>query len=445
MKSPFLHNSSKTVSRSFVWTAVSLVVFALVSWLAVELWLDTDEMIHNDDVHPPGRWNYEPSLGLEDRSPEELARLLSLPYLDATVEAPARSGVTIHDAERTAPGLNLYVSAHDPEVALMDIEGNVLHRWGMTFEEAFAKKSAVPGTEYIRRAQVLPNGDLVAIYQGGGMIKLDLRSRLLWATELSFYNDFFVAPDGRIWGIAKEAVDRPGVRADAVVLEDSLVVLSESGEILDRFSLLDAFLQSSYADLIHPQPKIKVIFHANTVEVMDGSMSGASTLYNAGLVLVSLREIDTVAFLNTRSRTIEQAWRGPWVMQHEPSLLPNGRLLIFDNRGAEGLARVVEFDPESHQIVWEYRGQPDLPLRSPEGGAAQRLDNGNTLITESERGRAIEITPDADMVWEFVSPYRGGRNGELVATLFEVVRIDTHALPFAAPLLRDRAVGTNQP
>lgn len=424
------------LSKPFLWLVLCLLTVAAALWLTTVLSSpDEDEVIQVDDLRPPGRWHYQPDLDLDERSPEELARLLSLPYLDAKVVAPAHSGVTIHDSERMAPGVNFYVSAHAPVAALMDAEGTVLHRWEMAFENAFGKKSAVPGTEFIRRAQVLPNGDLIAIYQGGGMVKLDVRSRLLWATDQSFYNDFFVADDGRIWGIAKRAVDRPEVREDAIVLEDALVILGEDGTVVDRISLLDAFLQSDWADLILPLPAEADIFHSNTVELMDGSQADASHLFSADHALLSLREIDTVAFLDLESRKIRQAWRGPWVRQHEPTLVANGRLLIFDNLGADGLTRVVEFDVESESIVWDYRGQGELPLNSPEGGTASRLPNGNTLITESERGRAIEVTPAGDLVWEFVSPHRGGRNGELVATLWEVLRLPPENIPFAAPLL----------
>jgi hypothetical protein len=31
------------------------------------------------------------------------------------------------------------------------------------------------------------------------------------------------------------------------------------------------------------------------------------------------------------------------------------------------------------------------------------LANGNTLITESTRGRAFEITPEGEMVWEYLN------------------------------------------
>lgn len=37
--------------------------------------------------------------------------------------------------------------------------------------------------------------------------------------------------------------------------------------------------------------------------------------------------------------------------------------------------------------------------------SAQRLPNGNTLITEGGDGRFIEVNKDCDTVWEYISPY----------------------------------------
>ena len=38
------------------------------------------------------------------------------------------------------------------------------------------------------------------------------------------------------------------------------------------------------------------------------------------------------------------------------------------------------------------------------GGSAQRLPNGNTLIAETDRGHAFEVTKDGEIVWEFYTP-----------------------------------------
>jgi len=61
---------------------------------------------------------------------------------------------------------------------------------------------------------------------------------------------------------------------------------------------------------------------------------------------------------------------------------------------------VVELDPVTKRIVWEYKRKDFFSLKR---GASQRLKNGNTLITESDKGRVFEITPDGVIVWEFYS------------------------------------------
>ena len=40
-------------------------------------------------------------------------------------------------------------------------------------------------------------------------------------------------------------------------------------------------------------------------------------------------------------------------------------------------------------------------------GYAQRLPNGNTLITESSFGRFFEVTKEGEIVWEYVNPLFG--------------------------------------
>jgi hypothetical protein len=70
---------------------------------------------------------------------------------------------------------------------------------------------------------------------------------------------------------------------------------------------------------------------------------------------------------------------------------------------------VIEFNPKTLEIVWQYE------LRDPGPGerkffswyisGAQRLLNGNTLITEGSTGRVFEVTRSGDIVWEYISPF----------------------------------------
>ncbi|MGM5469432.1 aryl-sulfate sulfotransferase [Flavobacteriaceae bacterium LMO-SS05] len=67
--------------------------------------------------------------------------------------------------------------------------------------------------------------------------------------------------------------------------------------------------------------------------------------------------------------------------------------------------------PESSKIgpdesVWVYMSPDKYSFYSPIMSCAQRLKNGNTLITQGINGRIFEVTPDKKIVWEYWNPYK---------------------------------------
>jgi len=156
--------------------------------------------------------------------------------------------------------------------------------------------------------------------------------------------------------------------------------------------------------------------------------------------LVSMRNVDWL--IRVDRETGEIVWRfGPegdfelsegarWhSRQHAPEVLENGNILIYDNGNARADAgeeempwsRVVEFSLDTETgvatEVWSYAG--DEEYFSMLVGDADRLANGNTLITDGAllwgmkdlgddtfapffSGRVREITADADpeIIWE---------------------------------------------
>ena len=96
-----------------------------------------------------------------------------------------------------------------------------------------------------------------------------------------------------------------------------------------------------------------------------------------------------------------------------------GNILVFDNQGPAGYppfykglmegSRVIEIDPITKQIVWQYdascSGRPYWEFYSTHVSSARRLPNGNTLICEGEHGRIFQVTPKGEIVWEYVSPF----------------------------------------
>jgi len=51
----------------------------------------------------------------------------------------------------------------------------------------------------------------------------------------------------------------------------------------------------------------------------------------------------------------------------------------------------------------------------------QRLPNGNTLITEGQAGRLLEVTPDHETAWEYLTPLAG--SGRITSNIYRAYRV----------------------
>ncbi len=381
---------------------------------------------HASPGDPPGKWR--PARGAPPAAAGELpADVKAIPYLQGYRPAEDHPVVVEHDPKATFNGLNLYVSGHAAEAVLMDMHGHTLHRWRYPLRRLWpdlAKDPEMAKLEYWRRAYLYPNGDLLGIYEGLGLVKLDARSHVLWAHRGGTHHDLFVMPDGTIYTLDREGKIIPRINPKKGVLEDFVTVLDPRGKVLRKISILQAFERSPYAGLLKRMPPDGDIFHTNTLEVLDGRWASLDPAFRKGNLLISVLKLDTLAVLDPVRQTIVWARTGEWRRQHQPTFIDGGHLLVFDNTGAgPERSRVLELDPRTGKVVWQYGGTPGADLFSKTLGSCQRLPNGNTLITESENGRALEVTRDKRVVWEFYNPHRAGEHGELVAVLFEVVRL----------------------
>jgi hypothetical protein len=255
------------------------------------------------------------------------------------------------------------------------------------------------------------------------MIKLDRNSNLIWAIMEGCHHDIDVTEDGAIYVLTREAKMLPRFDRDRHVLEDFITMVGPDGKILRKVSLLESFERSSFASYLMARLPVPDILHTNTVQVLDGSQVDRSGVFRSGNVLISPRNIHVIAVVNMKEERVVWALSGQWVNQHEPTLLPDGSILLFDNKGHHGMSKVIEFDPLTQRIHWAYEGTPENGFYTESSGSAYRLANGNTLIIESNAGRAFEVTEEKQIVWEYYNPERAGDDDELIATLFDVVRL----------------------
>lgn len=371
--------------------------------------------------------------------------------------APARTiqrGTTVYDPHNAYDGLTLYTSGYASQALLIDMQGRVVHQWQRAFSTVWDPSAAVrhPAPDVrttLRKAHLFPNGDLLAIHIGAGdspygygMVRLDRDSNVIWKNLDHFHHDFDLGPDGRIFGLThtyRSEMPEGLTHLHLPVLEDHLAIISPEGETLKKISLLDAVNRSEFRRLLWliPAASLADPLHANAVDVLDPDSAarlGAKVpVASAGQVLLSFRELagGTIALLDVVTEKIVWTLRGPWISHHDPDILPNGNILLFDNRGhygPGGASRVLEVDPGNGRIVWQYAGDAGRRFESLIRSDQQRLPNGNTLITESDGGRLLEVTAGGRIVWEYINPVRDSEGRDRIPIVNWAQRIDPQNL-----------------
>lgn len=84
------------------------------------------------------------------------------------------------------------------------------------------------------------------------------------------------------------------------------------------------------------------------------------------------------------------------VLELRPPMDEEGRYILNDEQ---------PFGPEDPE--WIYVAPDTSSFFSPFISGAHRLSNGNTFITCGAPGRAFEVTPGGEIVWDYWNPYRG--------------------------------------
>lgn len=354
-----------------------------------------------------------------------------LGYAEGYVPAGSQAGVSIRDAERVQPGLNLYSSGHAPAAFLMNGEGRLLHRWGLPYDSIPGAPPMEHSTQAAwRRVRLLDDGSLLAIYEGLGLVQVDVDSNLVWhfppagPSPALPHHDLDLSTDGRILVLTRRPRILSRWNAKEAILVDSITELEADGTFRREVSLIDCLQNSRWSSrLAEVAREGGDVLHTNSLEILDGTLADRDPAFAQGNVLVCFRELDAIAVVDLEAARVVWMSEGGWAAPHDPTLLANGRMLLFDNMGHAGYSRVLEFEPLTGEVTWSYEGSPPESFFSVFCGASARMANGNTLITETCYGRALEVTPAGEVVWSFHSPHRAGEQKQLVAALYEVQRL----------------------
>ncbi len=316
---------------------------------------------------------------------------------------------------------------------LVDAGGRIVHEWRMpaALDADLVKSSdrLMPGVfKVIDGAHLYPNGDVAFTVDYYGVAKIDRCSRKIWSLPGEYHHSLSIDRDGDLWVPFRDfraAEDERTAWISKPFFNESVAHIGAGGALKETYSLVEAAIGGRYEGLLAEgsdnvtKTVLIDITHLNDAEIVDAAFAAQNPPAREGDILVSMRTLDAIAIIDRETRKFKYSLSGMTVRQHDPDVLPNGDLLIFDNRaqmaqhnhltympGGQALGRshIVEINPRTQEIVWSWQGTKEHPFFSSIQGKIEPQPNGNVLVAEPEGGRAFEIDrATGAIVWQFAN------------------------------------------
>lgn len=377
------------------------------------------------------------------------------------------TGTTIYKPEQAWNGYTVLSVLDTRAVLVIDMNGNVVKRWEDFNVSSGGPARILPGGDVIAATGAFPghqegtalvqrdfDGNEVWRWDRSEEIELADGTRMMSSRQHHDWqrSDFpagYYSPDftpsltgANTLLLTHTSYRNPNIIA-GVLEDDRLIEVSPAGEIRWDWRIGD------HIDEFRFKPEAREAIRRNAGEgrydwahINSATYVGPNRWYDAGderfhpdNVIISSRNANFISIIN---RTGNVAWQigpdfdnspeelaiGQIIGQHHAHFVPPGlpgagNVIIFDNGGSSGygapsplaptglgiykrsLSRVLEIDPVTLEVVWSYTNPNFF---STNISAAQRLPNGNTLITEGAPGRVFEVTPEREIVWEYMNP-----------------------------------------
>ncbi|OHV08807.1 aryl-sulfate sulfotransferase [Kushneria phosphatilytica] len=369
------------------------------------------------------------------------------------------TGVTYYDPDR-AYNSHVLFTGSDQQTHLIDMNGNEVHRWAWRGFPAQAIMPSQAGGEHGHILVQLAEDEAPKGLAGPGngltnvsVGEVNWQGQVVWRwgdhEHPAYQNhDIRRLPNGNTLVLVGLPHPIRGFAAPRVV-DNALVEVNPDGQVVWRW------VASQHLDeLGFTASQLKQVrgsddpdfLHINTAAPLGPNRwyDKGDTRFAPDNLLLNARNANVAWIIDRQTGRV--VWRlGPnfdsaparaggklprpvdqLVGEHDVHMIAQGlpgagHLLIFDNQGNAGFpparqgvfawSRVIEVDPVTREIVWQYNatdsGRALWSFYSAFISSARRLPNGNTLIDEGQHGRLFQVTPQGAIVWEYVSPWFG--------------------------------------
>lgn len=352
-------------------------------------------------------------------------------------------GTTIYQPDKCFNGYTVLAPPSGGTVVI-DMNGNVVQWWPNVSGRSGPAK-LLPGG-YVMGATGAA-GTIFGQAESNDLSVVDWDGNIIWSFPKAGVHDDFQREPNPV-GYFVPGMDPYVNKGKTLILSNKIVeVVPPYNDYIDYISVTDYagniifdWLLSNHLssfDYIHDDVCWDVEFALETttdpLDIHSASWLGPNKWYDAGddrfhpdNIIVSGNLARIIAIIDHQTGAV--SWISPTIdgVGLDAHMITKGLpgegnvLAVQTVRGCgtyelKGYSSVVEINPITGRIVWEYNalkaGKADAStFYQMYAGGAQRLPNGNTLITEGDSGRIFEVTPDHKIVWEYVSPFCDGNS-----------------------------------
>ena len=271
----------------------------------------------------------------------------------------------------------------------------------------------------IRGVSPYADGDLLVVFHfahtypyGGGVMRIDRSGKPVWyrpdyshhRPQLT-HGEVALVPGWRRgrpidtelvpeWNGPRIVISCPGWFHDVVS-----VIEPQRGGLLEKISVFDAVLRSSYTSLLlYTKPCDPT--HVNSVHRLGEDAAGVGL--EPGDLVVSMRNLHAFAILDRDTHRLKRMVRGGFMAQHAVLHFEGSRFLMLDNRGGRNadddreVSRLLMVDAASGEettVFPNHRTPGHLRelYTSQRGGLTVSPDRRRALVTFTQQGKAVEV------------------------------------------------------
>lgn len=304
-------------------------------------------------------------------------------------------------------------------VLLLNEKGQTVHEWKTKYQALVAYLQP-SGNLYVAMTPPINPNAFPSPGTTGLIQELDWEGNVVWEyADKNMTHDFEIMPDGGVaylrWGQAPASF-AAGVRGGMAspypgVWTNEVVVVGRDIKVAWTWKPEDYMSPSRYTlGSLIPRHDWA---HINSIRYIK-----ENPLTKTPAFMLSSRHLDEVFIIDEKSKQI--IWESPkgmFATQHDATFLENGNILVFDNGLFRNvpipffISRAAEVNLKTKQVVWTYPSErapstERAQFASSIMGSAQRLANGNTLITESTANSVLEVTAEGEVVWSYTEYFR---------------------------------------